>query len=258
VSKDFLDFLLQRTDPMIPPRRLMYDGPMDQSIFRSDGEEYLGHLIELAELRPDSTVLDVGSGIGRKTLPLTGYLSSRGSYDGLEPVPLGVDWCSRHISTRWPNFRFHQIDVFSGRYHLAGRCQARDYRFPFDDALFDVVISTSVFTHMRPDGVANYLAEISRVLKPGGRTLTTYFLVGSESRAHSGSAESDLAFAYQIDGALTTDLTHPERAIAHLEPTVRDLHSSVGLKINEPINYGTWSGTGGNSYQDIIVATRVT
>lgn len=40
------------------------------------------------------------------------------------------------------------------------------YRFPFPDASFDVVTSTSVLEHAQ--NPEEYMAEISRVLKPGG------------------------------------------------------------------------------------------
>ena len=41
----------------------------------------------------------------------------------------------------------------------------------------DVAFLTSVFTHMLPEDVEHYLDELARVLKPGGRTLITWFLL---------------------------------------------------------------------------------
>jgi SAM-dependent methyltransferase len=43
------------------------------------------------------------------------------------------------------------------------------YRLPFDDATFDVVVSTSVLEHAR--NPEEYLREIRRVLKPGGAAM---------------------------------------------------------------------------------------
>jgi SAM-dependent methyltransferase len=50
-----------------------------------------------------------------------------------------------------------------------GRCkqiQQTPYRLPFDDACFDVVLSSSVLEHAR--NPEEYLREIRRVLQPGG------------------------------------------------------------------------------------------
>src|SRR5687768_18260904 len=77
----------------VPPIEMMHDGPTSYKEFKQNGEEFLRHYVDLCHLRPDETILDVGSGIGRKTLPLIAYLSNRGSYDGLELVESGVDWC---------------------------------------------------------------------------------------------------------------------------------------------------------------------
>jgi SAM-dependent methyltransferase len=54
--------------------------------------------------------------------------------------------------------------------------------FPYTDARFDLVFLFSVFTHMMPDDTSNYLQQIARVLKPGGRCLATFFLLDEESK----------------------------------------------------------------------------
>ncbi len=44
---------------------------------------------------------------------------------------------------------------------------------PFDDASFDHAYSISVLEHIEGDGAASALAELARVLRPGGRVLVT-------------------------------------------------------------------------------------
>lgn len=149
LAVDVADALLGRRDPMVPPTRLMHDGPRGIEVFRRDGEEFLRYLVDLADLRPGERVLDVGCGIGRKAVALASYLDESGSYEGFDIVARGVDWANRKIRTRHPNFRFHVAGVFNPRYKPSGRLAAADYRFPFDDGCFDLVISTSVFTHMK-------------------------------------------------------------------------------------------------------------
>jgi SAM-dependent methyltransferase len=80
------------------------------------------------------------------------------------------------------NFQFYQIDIYDKHYNPAGHCKASEYRFPFPDDSFDFVMLGSVFTHMLPDGVRNYLSEIRQVLAPGGRCMISYFFLNDETR----------------------------------------------------------------------------
>ena len=75
--RDATDLLLGRSDPLIPPTRLRFDGPQDFLTFKRNGEEFLRHYIELCDLKPNEKILDVGCGIGRKTVPLTKYLDEK-------------------------------------------------------------------------------------------------------------------------------------------------------------------------------------
>ena len=67
--------------------------------------------------------------------------------------------------------------MFSSHYNPTGHYLNSEYRLPFPDGDFGVVFLCSVFTHMLPDGVANYIREISRVLKRGGRCVSSFFLL---------------------------------------------------------------------------------
>src|SRR5215212_9202219 len=92
-AKDLADQLLGRRDALIPPRRMMFDGPRDTAAFVANGAEFLRYYRDLCQLLPDETILDIGSGMGRKTIPLTRYLSQAGCYEGLDVNKVGVDWC---------------------------------------------------------------------------------------------------------------------------------------------------------------------
>jgi SAM-dependent methyltransferase len=112
-------------------------------------------------------------------------IDKRGSYDGVEIFRPAVQWCDRHIHRRFNNFRFHHADVWNSAYNPKGKVLARNYTFPFPGALHDFVFLTSVFTHMLPPDMERYLAEISRVLKPGTHGLLTFFLLNDESLARA-------------------------------------------------------------------------
>src|SRR5690349_1101666 len=88
-SADALDRVRGRQDPLVPPRRLQFVGAGD---FAATGDEFLGHLVDLAGLEPTSDVVDIGCGIGRIARPLAGYLTT-GSYAGFDVDPRGIAWC---------------------------------------------------------------------------------------------------------------------------------------------------------------------
>jgi SAM-dependent methyltransferase len=255
IARDGVDRALGRTDPLVPPTRLMFDGPRSPWAFRANGYEFLRHFIELGGLRPEHRVLDVGSGIGRKVLPLTAYLSERGGYEGFDINPVGVRWCQERVTPRYPNFRFQLADVHNRHYNPGGRYRAAEYRFPYDDATFDFVFLGSVFTHMVPDEVANYLGQIARVLRPGGRCLATFFLLDEEARRGLAAGRSAYDFAHGRDGWAVVDPGNPEFAVAYDEARALELIDASGLRLVPPIHHGTWSGRPeGTSFQDLVVA----
>jgi SAM-dependent methyltransferase len=102
-------------------------------------------LLKAAETRPGSHILDLGSGPGH----VAEMIAQAGA------VVTGVDFSPQMVKTaqiRYPHIRFKQANA---------------EQLPFDDGVFDAVVSNYVVHHLaRPEVV---LREISRVLKPGGR-----------------------------------------------------------------------------------------
>jgi len=141
-------------------------------------EEWCGYLKKYAGLTPSSDVLELGFGAGRTARVLWDYISPAGSYCGVEVNEDMVDWHSHNITSRRPNLRFFHADVTNAAYRRDGCGDSPSkYAFPFDDKSFDVIFLASVFTHMFPADVANYLQEIRRVLRPGGCVLASCFLL---------------------------------------------------------------------------------
>src|SRR3954449_7001321 len=79
-AADALDRVAGRHDPLVPPRRLQFVGAGD---FVATGDEFLGHLVALADLTPQSDVVDIGCGIGRIARPLAHFLTT-GTYAGFD------------------------------------------------------------------------------------------------------------------------------------------------------------------------------
>lgn len=253
---DSVDFAFGLQRDMIPPRRLRFIGSGD---YRATGDEFLGYFQRLCGLQPDHRVLDLGCGIGRMAVPLTEYLSRRGSYEGMDIVPHGIEWCTAHVTPRFPNFRFQVADVYSKFYNPRGRYKASNYRFPFDDNCFDFAFLTSVFTHMLPEEVANYMGELSRVLKRGGKCLITWLMLNAESESLVKQGKSSLDVIHPLGGCRVMNPKIPGEAIAYPEGRVLELYAGAGLLVEPPIRFGSWCGRATFlSTQDICVARKPT
>lgn len=240
----------------LPPLHLRrYVGPLGS--FEASGSEFMSHLRLLAELRPEERVLDIGCGCGQMALHLKNYLDQRGSYVGVDIHGPSIRWCQKKITRRRSNFKFARIDVRNLAYNPLGTHRAETYQFPFDDRSFDLILLKSVFTHMRPREVSNYLAEVSRLLKSNGRCLATFFLLNEEQAGLAVKGGNDLTFKYG-EGVWRYRLEQsPESAVAYDESYVIELLEQHGLILKGPIRYGRWAGRqDGLSYQDILLLEK--
>src|SRR6478609_6133826 len=70
--------------PLVPAVAEMFDGPASLEEFKANGDEFLGIYKNICGLQADEAILDVGSGSGRKTIPLTTYLSAGARYEGID------------------------------------------------------------------------------------------------------------------------------------------------------------------------------
>ena len=175
---DSWQWLTGRREPLTPPKGLIYTGSGD---FKREGELALSFFRSFCGLQAGHQVLDIGSGIGRIAIPLAGYLDPTGGYEGFDVVETGVKWCRENISSRHPNFRFQYVPLDNDLYRKEGQ-SAANFKFPYPEDSFHLSIASSLFTHMLPEEVLNYLGEIHRVLKPGGRCYATFFLYDHETK----------------------------------------------------------------------------
>jgi SAM-dependent methyltransferase len=143
-----------------PPPELMQrvSGTVDPAVFHAIGRQVAADLFRAIDgtsggARPMS-ILDWGCGPGR-VIP---YLASQlpGSVIvGSDIDPAAVAWCAAQFKA------------------LRFETHATLPPLPFADSSFDVVLGSSVFTHLDASHQAAWIREIHRILKPDGRLIAS-------------------------------------------------------------------------------------
>ena len=239
-----------------PPLHLRrYVGPL--RTFEASGSEFLAYLKLLVEMQPGDRILDIGCGCGLMALYLKDYLDGSGSYAGVDLHSPSIRWCNDHIRATHPNFVFEHTDIKSLAYNPQGAHSADVFQFPFESNSFDVILLKSVFTHMRPAEIKNYLREVARMLKDNGRCLATFFLLNESQRLLATEDRNTLKFNFGDDEWRYVYENSPESASAYDENYILGALAEQGLKLKKLIIYGHWSGReNGLSFQDMLVIEK--
>ena len=233
----------QADTELIPPLKLRHVIGQDDNF----ALDRAWQLIEYCGLKPCDAVLDVGCGVGSMARSLVHYLDSQGRYEGFDINKEFIDWLQKNITQKHPNFRFKHVDIWNSNYNAKGKIVASKFKFPYESDSFDVVFLGSVFTHMLPMDLENYLSEITRVLKPNGKSLVTYFLLTPE-RQNLTDDKLRTGFMDTGMGYSVTNRAVPEEAVAYKQEYILNLYKKNNLKIIPPIKYG--------NLQDAIVAKK--
>lgn len=126
-------------------------------------------IVQMANIKTGDKVLDVGCGSGNLTLTAKRYSGRSGSVYGIDASAEMIDVARKKAMQTGMDAMF---DV------------ALIEKLPFEDATFNIVISRLVMHHLPDDLKRQALAEIFRVLKPGG----TIFLADFQTPANPALA----------------------------------------------------------------------
>lgn len=238
---------------------MVYDGSSSPEEFVELGENFLRYiLIPRAQLVPEAAILDLGCGNGAVARALTRFLSPVGRYEGLDINEACVSWLTTQYRP-YTNFGFTHADVRNAAYNRDGTSQPETYRLPFPDGAFDLVLLKSVFTHMLPAGVRHYLGEISRVLRPNGRAVITYFLLNDESRQLNDAGAGTIPMRHVYAGdpqCLLRNAEVPEAATGHDERRIRNWYLDVGMSTVD-VAFGNWCGRPSLlGLQDVVISMK--
>ena len=111
------------------------------------------HLIEIASINADSTVLDFGCGTGTLTI------MAKEIFPGAKVT--GIDIDEEILNKAIYKARKKETDVLLLNYNGT--------KLPFQNSSFNRVISCLVFHHLDTGTKQNSLTEIFRILNPGGQ-----------------------------------------------------------------------------------------
>jgi ubiquinone/menaquinone biosynthesis C-methylase UbiE len=185
----------------------------DTFLFRGQLRELRQRTATLARMQPGDAVLDVGCGTGTLAMDVARRMGRAGRVAGVDPGSQQIARARAKTARRHMPIEF-QIGVIE--------------QLAFPDQTFDVVLSTLMMHHL-PAGLKRQgLAEIARVLKPGGCLVIADFKrkqerAGRAARFHAGgSSIQDLA-------ALVSDAGFSEVETEEMQPPRFSAFPGAGL-----------------------------
>lgn len=145
----------------VPPPLMLYDilGSCDLYGYYMSGQE---HALEISKIIADQLpgnhlrILEWGCGPARVLQHMSSFVGSSSELWGADYNKYSISWCQNN----WSDIRFMHHGLEPPIY--------------LKDDYFDVIYCISVFTHLSESSHHQWIAEILRLLKPGGLFIGTF------------------------------------------------------------------------------------
>ena len=122
--------------------------------FMGRERQFRERTVDLAAITRGHSVLDVGCGTGNLTMAAKIRAGTDGEVYGIDAAPEMIQKAEQKASEKQLNIRY-QVGLIED--------------IPYPNNKFDVVVSSLMLHHLPKDLKRQGIAEVSRVLKPGGR-----------------------------------------------------------------------------------------
>ena len=198
----------------VPPEDLRWraTGLADAESFLLSGSAAVDFLDKEAlgrdrkSFRDFSSILDFGCGCGRLIRSLRPLCDQWAAIHGCDIDPAAIAWCKQNI----PDASFSTV--------------AETPPLHFQDKSIDLIYACSVFTHFDAANQFRWLAELQRIMKPGGYLLLTF------RYRHNIELIADQA----VRDRILTDLDHDGIAFMATDQTKGALPASYGEAYHTP------------------------
>ena len=168
-------------------------------------------------LKPEQKLVDIGCGCLRGGVHFIAYLAA-GNYFGVDSNPSLLE-AGREVEAA----RLGLLDKLP----VSNLLVSEAFEFEKFGVAFDVALAQSLFTHLPPQTIAVCLAQLKKVVRPGGKLYATFFEV-PEDHPREGP------------------MTHPHGVTTHAEKdpyhysrgNFADLSRGTGWRVNY---HGPWN-----------------